>query len=70
MTRAGVEPLSALAVRLRELGVEVRVCAPPDRAERLVEVGVPLVALEPVIGIQHWFGIGLINELMQVIPAA
>jgi vancomycin aglycone glucosyltransferase len=26
-------------VRLRELGAEVGVCAPPDRAERLAEVG-------------------------------
>jgi vancomycin aglycone glucosyltransferase len=32
-----------LAVRLRVLGAEVRVCAPPDSAERLAEVGVPLV---------------------------
>jgi hypothetical protein len=30
----GDEPLVALAVRLRALGVEVRVCAPPDWAER------------------------------------
>jgi hypothetical protein len=30
------------AVRLR-LGAEVRVCAPSDCAERLAEVGVPLV---------------------------
>ena len=32
-----------LAVRLRELGAEVRVCAPPDFAELLARVGVPLV---------------------------
>ncbi|MET8446808.1 glycosyltransferase [Streptomyces sp. NPDC005209] len=34
----------ALAVRLRELGAEVRVCAPPDEefAERLAGVGVPM----------------------------
>jgi vancomycin aglycone glucosyltransferase len=30
----GDEPLVGLAVRLRALGAEVRVCAPPDRAER------------------------------------
>jgi UDP:flavonoid glycosyltransferase YjiC (YdhE family) len=42
-SRGGVEPLVALAVRLRELGAEARVCAPPDCAERLAEVGVPLV---------------------------
>ena len=38
-SRGGVEPLVALAVRLRELGAEVRVCAPPDCAQRLAEVG-------------------------------
>ena len=40
-TRGNVEPLLGLAVRLRALGAEVRVCAPPDCAERLAEVGVP-----------------------------
>ena len=30
----GDEPLVGLAVRLRALGAEVQVCAPPDRAER------------------------------------
>ena len=43
--RGDVEPLVGLAVRLRALGAEVRVCAPPDCAERLTEVGVPLVPL-------------------------
>ncbi|MDB4872686.1 MAG: glycosyl transferase [Gemmatimonadales bacterium] len=44
-SRGGVEPLVGLAVRLRELGAEVRVCAPPDEefAERLAGVGVPMV---------------------------
>nr|ACJ60957.1 VEG15 [uncultured soil bacterium] len=42
-SRGDVEPLAALAVRLRELGAEVRMCAPPDSASRLAEVGVPLV---------------------------
>ncbi|WNZ09986.1 glycosyltransferase [Streptomyces sp. 11x1] len=44
-SRGGVEPLVGLAVRLRELGAEVRVCAPPDEefARRLASVGVPLV---------------------------
>jgi vancomycin aglycone glucosyltransferase len=42
-SRGGVEPLVGLAVRLRELGAEVRVCAPPDCVERLAEVGAPLV---------------------------
>ncbi|WP_455355135.1 glycosyltransferase [Streptomyces sp. SYSU K217416] len=44
-SRGDVEPLVGLAVRLRELGAEVRVCAPPDEefAELLAGVGVPLV---------------------------
>jgi vancomycin aglycone glucosyltransferase len=44
-SRGDVEPLVALAVRLRALGAEVRMCAPPDHGERLAEVGVPLVPL-------------------------
>ncbi|MGP4110269.1 glycosyltransferase [Streptomyces sp. 4N509B] len=48
-SRGDVEPLVALAVRLRELGMEARVCAPPDEdfAGRLDEVGVPLVPFGP-----------------------
>jgi vancomycin aglycone glucosyltransferase len=42
-SRGGVEPLVALGLRLRELGAEVLVCAPPDCAERMAEVGVPPV---------------------------
>ncbi|MEU3626760.1 glycosyl transferase [Amycolatopsis coloradensis] len=42
-SRGDVEPLVALAVRLRERGAQVRMCAPPASAERLAEVGVPLV---------------------------
>jgi vancomycin aglycone glucosyltransferase len=42
-SRGGVEPLVGLALMLRELGAEVRMCAPPDCAERLAEVGVPLM---------------------------
>ncbi|MFF3510764.1 glycosyltransferase [Streptomyces sp. NPDC002573] len=44
-SRGDVEPLAGLAVRLRELGVEARVCAPPDEefARRLAGVGVSLV---------------------------
>ena len=53
-SRGGVEPLVALAVRLRALGAEVLVCAPPDCAERLAEAGVPLVpAGEPVRALVH-----------------
>ncbi|PPK68816.1 GT1-family glycosyltransferase [Actinokineospora auranticolor] len=42
-SRGDVEPLVALAVRLRALDARVRVCAPPFAAERLAEVGVPHV---------------------------
>ncbi|RST01666.1 glycosyltransferase [Streptomyces sp. WAC07149] len=44
-SRGGVEPLVGLAVRLRELGAEVLVCAPPDEefAGRLAGVGVEMV---------------------------
>ncbi|MEW1845170.1 glycosyltransferase [Nonomuraea angiospora] len=44
-SRGDVEPMAALAVRLRERGAEVRVCAPPDEefAQRLAGVGVRLV---------------------------
>jgi vancomycin aglycone glucosyltransferase len=39
-----VEPTVGLAVQLRALGAEVRVCTPPDKefAELLARVGVPL----------------------------
>jgi vancomycin aglycone glucosyltransferase len=47
--RGDVEPLVALAVRLRELGTEVQVCAPPDWVERLTEFDVPLVPLGPPV---------------------
>lgn len=48
-SRGDVEPVVGLAVRLRELGAEVRVCAPPDEdfARRLAGVGVPLVPFGP-----------------------
>ncbi|MFF8993169.1 glycosyltransferase [Streptomyces sp. NPDC014983] len=44
-SRGDVEPLVGLAVRLRERGAGVRVCAPPDEdfARRLAEVDVLLV---------------------------
>ncbi|MEV4123477.1 glycosyltransferase [Nocardia sp. NPDC049707] len=46
-SRGDVEPMVALAVRLRELGAQVRVCAPPDEdfTRRLAEVGVPMVPI-------------------------
>jgi vancomycin aglycone glucosyltransferase len=52
--RGDVEPLAGLAVQLRALGAEIRVCAPPDCADRLAEVGVPLVPVgSPVRPMLH-----------------
>jgi vancomycin aglycone glucosyltransferase len=44
-SRGDVEPIMALAVRLQELGAEVRCCAPPDPEfrELSARAGVPLV---------------------------
>jgi vancomycin aglycone glucosyltransferase len=48
-SRGDVEPMVGLAVQLAALGAEVRVCAPPDFAELLAGVGVPLVPIgQPV----------------------
>ena len=53
-SRGGIEPLAGLAVQLRALGSEVVVCGPPDCAERLAEVGIPLVPVgEPVRPLVH-----------------
>jgi vancomycin aglycone glucosyltransferase len=53
-SRGGIEPLVALAVRLQELGAEVRMCAPPDCAERLAEAGLPLIPVgAPVRELVH-----------------
>ncbi|MGO4675132.1 glycosyltransferase [Bosea sp. 2YAB26] len=44
-SRGDVEPIVALAVELRALGLEVRLCAPPDAefATLLARAGIPLV---------------------------
>jgi vancomycin aglycone glucosyltransferase len=42
-SRGDVKPMMGLAVHLGALGAEVRVCAPPEFAELLASVGVPLV---------------------------
>ena len=44
-SRGDVEPMLGLAVALRALGAEVRMCAPPDFAELLARVGVPMVLI-------------------------
>jgi vancomycin aglycone glucosyltransferase len=50
-SRGDVEPLAGLAVALRGLGAEARVCAPPDEefATLLERAGVPLVPLGPTV---------------------
>ncbi|WP_245665334.1 glycosyltransferase [Actinoplanes subtropicus] len=45
-SRGDVEPLVALAARLRALGAEALMCAPRDSAERLAELDVPLMPLQ------------------------
>ncbi len=47
-SRGDVEPMVALAVQLQALGVEVRMCAPPDEefVELLAGVGVPMVPFD------------------------
>ena len=51
-SRGDVEPMVGLAVRLRALGAEVRMCAPPDQefADLLAGAGVPLVPVGPPMG--------------------
>lgn len=44
-----MEPVVALAVRAKELGAQVRVCAPPDWAQRLERFDVPLVPIGPSV---------------------
>lgn len=50
-TRGDVEPLVALAVQLRALGAEVRMCTPPDEefADRLAGPGIGAVPVGPPI---------------------
>lgn len=46
-SRGDVEPMVGLAMQLRALGAEVRICAPPDFTELLDGVGLPLTPLGP-----------------------
>jgi UDP:flavonoid glycosyltransferase YjiC (YdhE family) len=54
-SRGDVEPLLGLAVRLRALGAEVRVCAPPDEefAELLAGVGAGTTTTAARAGAPH-----------------
>jgi vancomycin aglycone glucosyltransferase len=46
-SRGDVQPVVALAVRLRALGEEVRVCAPPDFRDWIDGLAIPFVPLGP-----------------------
>ena len=48
-TRGDVQPLVALAVQLRALGHEVRICAPPDFREWIEQLGIEFVPLGPEV---------------------
>lgn len=48
-SRGDVLPLVALAMQLRELGQEVRVCAPPDFRDWVESLGIPFVPLGPEV---------------------
>jgi vancomycin aglycone glucosyltransferase len=46
-SRGDVQPLVALASRLRALGQEVRLCVPPDFQEWIDSLGIPVVPIGP-----------------------
>ena len=46
-SRGDVQPMVALALQLRELGQEVRICAPPDFGEWMGTFGIPFVPVGP-----------------------
>ncbi len=48
-SRGDVQPLVALAVQLRELGQEVRVCVPPDFRDWIEGLGIPFVPIGPEV---------------------
>src|SRR5277367_3943473 len=48
-TRGDVQPLVALALQLKELGQEVRICAPPDFHEWTGTFGIPFVPVGPEV---------------------
>jgi vancomycin aglycone glucosyltransferase len=52
-SRGDVQPLVALALQLRALGQEVRVCAPPDFRDQIEGLGIPFTPLGPELS---WTG--------------
>ena len=69
-SRGDVEPLVALAARLRELGAQVRMCAPPDSAERLSETDVSLVPISRPARPGPELAAAGIAEQFDLVPAA
>jgi vancomycin aglycone glucosyltransferase len=48
-SRGDVQPIVALALQLRELGQEVRICAPPDFGEWIGTLRIPFVPVGPEV---------------------
>ena len=48
-TRGDVQPLVALAVALRALGAEVRLCVPPDFRDWIEGMGLPVAPIGPEV---------------------
>src|SRR5439155_3910642 len=48
-SRGEVQPLTALALRLRELGHQVRACVPPDFREWLEGLGIAVTPIGPEV---------------------
>jgi vancomycin aglycone glucosyltransferase len=48
-SRGDVQPLVAIAARLKALGHEVRVCAPPDFREWIESLGIPVTPIGPEV---------------------
>jgi vancomycin aglycone glucosyltransferase len=63
-SRVDVEPMMGLAVQMGALGAEVRVCAPPDFAELLAGVGVPLVPIGQPLRLA-----GLVSRAAELVAA-
>ncbi|MBB5855624.1 glycosyltransferase [Amycolatopsis umgeniensis] len=63
-TRGDLEPVLAMAVRLRERGVDVRVCGPANFVDRLAEFGVPMVPVGPPVRAGAGPGPGFADELI------
>jgi vancomycin aglycone glucosyltransferase len=46
-SRGDVQPLVALALQLRALGQEVRLCVPPDFRDWIDSLGIPVTPIGP-----------------------